>query len=341
MHVRCMAAVPLFPHVAPPEASAAEARELDLLLRERVRLLGTQFTELHDIEDNSLTRVEVAVVGRSNVGKSSLVNALLGQPALSATSRQPGRTTDILFFGIGTADHPRAAVVDMPGYGFARRSKKQQADWTETIAAYLQNRPREVLKRVLLLVDARMALPRGLDPKRSKFLSAVGKKHGTDVAQLVAELGKPVVASRQSFVTATKGSSVLPPPPDISNSVDDCEVAEMLEAYDVPWSVVFTKADLLSAEHRGAIVARVRETVQHRPRGPFPVVYFCSSTTGEGVDALRRMLGGPLGFAPLPVRSTKQFARRTVQSMMSQQQERSETAAAAAVSDLSDFRRVM
>jgi GTP-binding protein len=95
---------------------------------------------------------EIAFVGRSNVGKSSLINALTNRHGLARTSHTPGRTQELVFF---TADD-RVTVVDMPGYGYAAASKAKVAAWTALIHAYLKGRAN--LKRVYLLVDARRGL---------------------------------------------------------------------------------------------------------------------------------------------------------------------------------------
>jgi GTP-binding protein len=92
---------------------------------------------------------EVAFVGRSNAGKSSLVNALTGRKALARVSQTPGATRQINFFNLGG----RLMLVDLPGYGFAKRSKTEAESWQEMIFAYLRRRAR--LRRVLLLIDAR------------------------------------------------------------------------------------------------------------------------------------------------------------------------------------------
>lgn len=92
---------------------------------------------------------EVAFVGRSNAGKSSLVNALTGRKSLARVSQTPGATRQINFFNLAG----RLMLVDLPGYGFAKRSKVEAAQWQEMIFAYLRGRAR--LRRVALLIDAR------------------------------------------------------------------------------------------------------------------------------------------------------------------------------------------
>lgn len=92
---------------------------------------------------------EVAFVGRSNAGKSSLVNALTGRKSLARVSQTPGATRQINFFNL--AD--RLMLVDLPGYGFAKRSKTEADAWQEMIFSYLRRRAR--LRRVALLIDAR------------------------------------------------------------------------------------------------------------------------------------------------------------------------------------------
>ncbi len=92
---------------------------------------------------------ETAFAGRSNVGKSSLINALTGRKALARVSQTPGRTREINFFNLGG----RLTLVDLPGYGYAKASKELAAEWQDMIFAYLRGRP--TLKRVVLLIDAR------------------------------------------------------------------------------------------------------------------------------------------------------------------------------------------
>src|SRR6185503_2020965 len=93
---------------------------------------------------------EVAFAGRSNVGKSSLLNALTGRRALARVSAEPGRTRQLNFFDLGG----RLILVDMPGYGYARAGKAVKQDWQGLMFDYLRGRPE--LRRVMLLLDARI-----------------------------------------------------------------------------------------------------------------------------------------------------------------------------------------
>jgi len=94
---------------------------------------------------------EVAFAGRSNVGKSSLLNALAGRNALARTSNTPGRTQELNFFDVG--EPLKFRLVDMPGYGFAKAPKDMVRKWRYLVNDFL--RGRDVLKRALVLIDAR------------------------------------------------------------------------------------------------------------------------------------------------------------------------------------------
>lgn len=110
-------------------------------------------------------RPEVAFAGRSNVGKSSLVNALTGRKTLARTSNTPGRTQQLIFFDLGG----RLTLVDMPGYGYAKVSKSTVARWTSLLKAYL--RGRVTLRRAYVLVDAR----HGLKPSDGDIMALLDK----------------------------------------------------------------------------------------------------------------------------------------------------------------------
>ena len=134
---------------------------------------------------------EVAFAGRSNVGKSSLLNALTNRKGLARTSNTPGRTQELNFFDVGRP--PRLRLVDMPGYGFAEAPKALVKRWRFLVNDYL--RGRAVLKRVFVLVDARHGLkPVDLEVMKMLDDAAVGY-------QLVLTKADKVKASALEQVT--------------------------------------------------------------------------------------------------------------------------------------------
>lgn len=116
---------------------------------------------------------EVAFAGRSNVGKSSLINALTGRNRLARASSEPGRTKQLNFFDLGG----EVSLVDMPGYGYAKASKQVKEDWQGLMFAYLRGRPS--LTRVFLLLDARIELKKADQEAMTLF------DHAAVVYQLV------------------------------------------------------------------------------------------------------------------------------------------------------------
>jgi GTP-binding protein len=101
-------------------------------------------------------QIEIAFAGRSNVGKSSLLNTLMNRRNLARTSSTPGCTRKIIFFAVRTAAGMNLSLVDLPGYGYAKRSKDERKLWAELIDGYLLERP--TLRAVALLVDVRRGL---------------------------------------------------------------------------------------------------------------------------------------------------------------------------------------
>ena len=140
--------------------------------------------------------VEIAFAGRSNVGKSSLINALVGQRALARTSHTPGRTQELIFF---TGDGP-LVLVDMPGYGYARAPKAKVAAWTELIHGYLRGRAN--LARVYVLIDAR----HGLKPPDDEVFRTLDD---TAVSYQIVFTKSDQVAADDLIVRATAVAKVL------------------------------------------------------------------------------------------------------------------------------------
>ncbi len=137
---------------------------------------------------------EIAFAGRSNVGKSSLINALTGRRALARTSNTPGRTQELIFFN---GPH-RLVGVDMPGYGYAAAAKSKVVAWTRLITNYLQGRA--TLARVYLLVDARHGL-KETDRSILDTLSETAASHQI-VLTKCDQIGAAELAERMATVAA-------------------------------------------------------------------------------------------------------------------------------------------
>lgn len=126
---------------------------------------------------------EVAFAGRSNVGKSSLINSLVGQAGLARTSRTPGRTQLLNWFAVDPPTGDSIAFVDLPGYGYAKVSKKTRAEWQPLIEAYLGDR--QVLRGVVLLVDAR----RGAESEEEDLAAWLAERQ-IDVIPVLTKIDK-------------------------------------------------------------------------------------------------------------------------------------------------------
>jgi GTP-binding protein len=138
---------------------------------------------------------EVAFAGRSNVGKSSLINALTGRRALARTSHTPGRTQELIFF-TGPA---QLTLVDMPGYGYAAASKTKIKAWTALIHAFLQGRAN--LARVYLLVDAR----HGLKPVDEEVLETLDQA-AVNCQVVLTKTDATKVSERAALLAATEAA---------------------------------------------------------------------------------------------------------------------------------------
>ena len=148
---------------------------------------------------------EIAFAGRSNVGKSSLINALTRRKSLARTSQTPGRTRLVIFFDLGA----QLRLVDLPGYGYARAGKTDMARWAETIRFYLENR--QTLRRVALLIDARRGLMAN-DVEAMDFLDAVAAPYQV----VLTKCDKIKAGERETRVTEI-GEAIARRPASVSS----------------------------------------------------------------------------------------------------------------------------
>jgi len=160
--------------------------------------------------------VEVAFAGRSNVGKSSLLNALVGQKGLAKASNTPGRTRALNLFQREDGTGP--VIVDMPGYGYAKAPKTEVAAWTALVFDYLRGRPG--LKRVYLLIDARHGIKAvdeeamaAMDEAAVSYQVVLTKADKSMPANLPAETERRIVRRAAAFpgvllTSAAKGHGI-------------------------------------------------------------------------------------------------------------------------------------
>ena len=162
--------------------------------------------------------LEIAFAGRSNVGKSSLINALTGRNALARTSHTPGRTQELIFFAAGG----RLVLTDMPGYGYAQAPKAKVAAWTSLIHDYLRGRAN--LARVYVLIDARHGIKpnddevlRTLDEAAVSYQIALTKAdqmNPADLAHVIAATQTTIRERPAAFpdvlVTSARDGSGIP-----------------------------------------------------------------------------------------------------------------------------------
>ncbi len=157
---------------------------------------------------------EVAFAGRSNVGKSSLLNALTGRNSLARTSNTPGRTQELNFFDVG--DPLRFRLVDMPGYGYARAPKDMVRKWRFLVNDYLRGRAK--LKRTLVLIDSRHGI-KDVDNDILDMLDAAAVSY-----RIVLTKADKVKASHLAEITQATSDAVRKRPaahPDIIPTSSD------------------------------------------------------------------------------------------------------------------------
>ena len=178
------------------------------------------------------TKLEIAFVGRSNVGKSSLLNKLLNRKGLARTSSTPGCTRQINFFDVKSVAGLELMLVDLPGYGFASRSKNERKEWAELIEHYLLER--STLRAAAVLFDSR----RGMEPDDA------------DALELITQHGRVSRQPPEVILVATKIDK-LPArdrPKIEGNRIDSRRVVpfsvEEPETVDSVWRALLKAADL-------------------------------------------------------------------------------------------------
>ncbi len=200
---------------APQPSTKVALRRGHLIFAQECKFLRP----IRTMEDLPPTKApEIAFAGRSNVGKSSLINALTNRRTLARVSNTPGRTREINLFDLGG----KLTIADLPGYGFARVSKSVSAEWRRLIVAYLQGR--QQLQRVVLLVDARhgaqpndremMTMLDGVAASFIVVLTKTDKLNATERAQAINDVEavarEHVAAHPEFFATSSETGMGIP-----------------------------------------------------------------------------------------------------------------------------------
>jgi GTP-binding protein len=175
---------------------------------------------------------EIVFAGKSNVGKSSLINAMANRNSLARSSKQPGKTRTINFFNIEYLnDETRGKLffVDLPGYGYAKVSKSESEKWGAMIEGYLKNRPQ--LKIIFLLLDVRHE-PGAHD----KMLFEWCRHYSLPMIPVATKIDKIKRSQRQKYLADLRKTLLLDKPPFAFSS-------ETREGRDALWSAILDKID--------------------------------------------------------------------------------------------------
>lgn len=188
-----------------PSKDSAKTSPFDVLTADFIGALGPT----SDPTSLPTTAIEVAFAGRSNVGKSSLINVLVQRKGLVRTSSTPGCTRQINLFSARTRSDVNVTLVDLPGYGFAKRSRAERTEWAELIEGFISKRP--TLRVLVLIVDLR----RGLEDDDLELIefarSARAKKLQPIQPVLVAtKMDRAPPSSRRAILTKLAASLKVP-----------------------------------------------------------------------------------------------------------------------------------
>lgn len=168
--------------------------------------------------------IELAVVGRSNCGKSSLINAMTGRKKLARTSSTPGRTRELCYFRVELSRGP-FHLVDLPGYGYAKVSKTERAAWDELITAYIEGSP--YLRGLLLLVDIRRSIS---DDER--LLLEWCERRELDALVALTKADKLAKNKRFAAVAAARRALELDDAPLLTSAASSLGVSQLREAVE-------------------------------------------------------------------------------------------------------------
>lgn len=172
---------------------------------------------------------EIAIAGRSNVGKSSLINTLVGVEGLARTSRTPGRTRLLNWFRVEPVKGPALALVDLPGYGYARVPRDMREGWRPLVESYLTGRG-DALRAVVLLVDAR----RGGEDEERELIEYLTEQ-GVPAQVVLTKADKLGKAQRRPAAAAVRRQLGLARDPLVSS-------AETADGIDLLWRFLLARA---------------------------------------------------------------------------------------------------
>jgi len=180
-------------------------------------------------------RPEVAFAGRSNVGKSSLVNALTGRKTLARTSNTPGRTQELNYFRAGEPMGLPMYLVDLPGYGYAKIERTRVERWTSLVKTFLKGRP--TLRRVMLLIDSRHGLKEN-DREIMKMLD-------------VAAVNYQIVLTKLDKLTTPERAAIIEKTTNDAKTFIACHPVVLATSSEKGWGIEEVRAEIAEIAKNG------------------------------------------------------------------------------------------